>query len=124
MDSIVDLLDRLTNPIRHTRYSEKVAQDQMVFGLNEEIGLAWAQTPQNPRFLLKQMALFMYIGHRLHNYWILNQQTNDPKPKNQNGYRYQCNNNNTRGGLRGQNCSQGQISTDQKDHTVELKGIP
>ena len=69
------------------------------------------------------MALLRDIGHTLENFRALNKQTNDPKPKNQNGYQNKGNNNNTGGGQRGQKHSQGQISTDRKDRTVELKGI-
>ena len=44
MDSIDDFLDSLTNLICCTGYTEEVAKDKMVCGLNKEIGLAWAQT--------------------------------------------------------------------------------
>ena len=56
-DSIDDFLDTLTNLMWHTGYTEEVAKDEMVRGLNKEIGPAWAQTPQKPRSLHEQMAL-------------------------------------------------------------------
>ena len=93
-DSIDDFLDSLTNLMWRTGYSEEVARDKMVRGLNKEIGLAWAQTPQKPRSLHEQMALLRDIGHSLENFRVLNKQTNDPKPKNQNGYQNKGNNNN------------------------------
>ena len=39
-DSIDDFLDSLTNLIWRTKYSEEVAKDKMVRGLNKEIELA------------------------------------------------------------------------------------
>ena len=123
-ESIDDFLDSLTNLLWHTGYYEEVAKDKMVCGLNKQIGLAWAQTPQKPRSLHEQMALLRDIGHRLENFRILNKQTNDPKPKNQNGYQNKGNNNNTGGGQRGKKRGQRQMRTDRKDHAVELKGIP
>ena len=70
------------------------------------------------------MALLRDIGHSLEYFRVLNKQTNDPKPKNQNGYQNKGNNNITGEGQRGKKRSQGQISTDRKDPAVELKGIP
>ena len=70
------------------------------------------------------MARLRDIGHSLDNLRVLNKQTNDPKPKNQNGYQNKATNNNTRGGRGGKKRGQGQISTDRKDRAVELKGIP
>ena len=93
-------------------------------GLIQEIGLAWAQTPQKRRSLHEQMALLRDIGHRLQNFRVLNKQTNDPKPKTQNGYQNKGNNNNTQVSPRGKTHGKGQISTDRKDHSVELKAIP
>ena len=63
-DSMDDFLDSLTNLMWRTGYSEEVAKDKMVRGLNKEIGLAWAQTPQKPRSLHEQMALLRDLGHR------------------------------------------------------------
>ena len=123
-DLIDDFLDSLTNLMWRTGYSEEVAKDKMVRGLNKEIELLWAQTPQKPRSLHKQMALHRDIGHRLENFPVLNKQTNDPKYKKQNGYQNKGNNNNTGGGQRGKQHGQGQISTDRKHCAVELKGIP
>ena len=122
-DSIDDFLNSLTNLIWRTGYSEEVAKDKMVRGLNQEIGLAWAQTPQKPRSLHEQMALLRDIRHALENFRVLNKQTHDPKPKHQNGYHNMGNNNNIGGDQRGKQRGQGQISTDRKDRTVELKGI-
>ena len=100
-DSIDDFLNSLTNLMWRTGYSKQVAKDKMVRGLNREIGLAWAQTPQKYRSLHEQMALLRDIRHSLENFRVLNKQTNDPKPKNQNGYQNKGNNNNTGGGQRG-----------------------
>ena len=55
---------------------------------------------------------------------MMNKQTNNPKPKNQNGYQNKGNNYNTRGGQRGKKHGQEQMSTDRKDCLVELTGIP
>ena len=106
-----------------TRHSEQVAKDKMVRGLNKEIGLAWAQTAQKLRSLYEQMALLMDIGHSLENFQVLNKRINDLKTKNQKGYQYKGDNNNTSGGPRGKKRGQGQISTDRKDRAVKLKGI-
>ena len=70
------------------------------------------------------MALLKDIGHSLGNLQVCNKQTNDPRPKNQNGYQNMGNNNNTGGGKRGTKCGQAQIITDRKDWAVKLKGIP
>ena len=69
-----------------TGFSKEVAKDKMVRGLNEDIGLTRAQTPQKPRAPHEEMALLRDIGHSLDNFRILNKQTDDPKFKNQNGY--------------------------------------
>ena len=123
-DSIDDFLDSLTNLMRHTGYSEEVAKDKMVRGLNKEIALAWAQTPQKARSLHEQIALLSDIGYRLENFGVLNKQTNDLKPKSQNGDQNKGNNNNTGRGQRIKKRGQGQISTDRKDRAVECKEIP
>ena len=70
------------------------------------------------------MALLRDIGHNLENFKMLNKTNHDPKPKTQNGYQNRSNNNNTGGGQRGKKRGWGQISTNRKDHAVELKGIP
>ena len=100
-DSIDDFLDGLTDLMWHTGYSEEVAKDKMVCGLNKEIGLACAQTPQKPRSLHEQRALHRDIGHSLENCLVLNKQANNPKPQNQNRYHNKVNNNNTGRGQRG-----------------------
>ena len=107
-DSIDDFLDSLTNLIWCTRYREEVAKDKIVRGLNKEIGLAWAQTPQKPRSLHEQMTLLRHIGHSLENFQVMNKQTNDPKPKNQYEYQNKGNNNNTGGGQRQLSLQRGQ----------------
>ena len=71
-DSIDDFLDSLTNLMWRTVYSQEVATDKMVRGLNKGIGLVWAQTPQKPRSLYEQMALLRDIGHSLENFRVLN----------------------------------------------------
>ena len=102
-----------------TRYSEEVAKDKMVCGLNKEIGLAWAQSLQKPRSLHEQMALLRDIRHSLENFQVLNKKTNHPKPKNQNWYQNKSNNNNKGGSQRGKKRGQGHISTNRKDRTVQ-----
>ena len=124
MDSIDDFLDRLTNLMWRTGYTEEVNKDKLIRGLNKEVGLAWAQTPQEPRSLHEPMALLRDIGHNFENFKLLNKTNHDPKPKTQNGYQNRGNNNNTGGGQRRKQRGQGQISTNRKDHAVELKGIP
>ena len=102
----------------HTGYSEEVVQDKLVRGLHKEIGLAWAQTLQQPRSLYEQMALLRDIGHSFEKVWVLNKQTNDPKRKNQNWYQDKGNNNINRVGQTGKKSGQGQISTDRKARAV------
>ena len=70
------------------------------------------------------MGLLGNIGHNLKNFQLLNTQSNNSKPKNQNGYQNKDNKKNTRGGPIEKNCGRGQISTDRKHCVVELKGIP
>ena len=123
-DSIDDFLDRLTNLMWRTGYTEEVAKDKLIQGLNKEVGLAWAQTPQKPWSLHEQMSLLRDIGHNLENLKVLNKTNHDPKPKTQNGYQNNSNHNNTGAGHRGKMCGQGQISKDRKDRAVELKRIP
>ena len=118
-DLIDDFLDRLSNLMWRTGYTEAVAKDKLIRGLNKEAGLAWAQTPQKPRSLHEQMALVRDIDHNLENFKVLNKTNHDPKPKSPNGYQNRGNNNNTEGGQRGKKHGQGQISTDRKDRAVE-----
>ena len=54
----------------------------MVCGLNKQIELVWAQTQQKPRSIHKQIPLLKDIRYGFENFWVLNQQTDDPKPKN------------------------------------------
>ena len=68
------------------------------------------------------MALLKDIGDRLENLRVLNEQNNDPKPKNQNGYRNNGNNNNIGGSQKGKQRGQQQISSDRKNLAVEVKG--
>ena len=72
----------------------------MVQGLNKKMGLAWSQIPQKPRPLHEQMAVLRNMRQRVENFLVLNQETNDSEPKNQNAYQNEDNNNNTRGGQR------------------------
>ena len=124
MDSNNVFLDSLTNLMWGIGYSEEVAKDRMVCGLNKGIGLASAQTPQKPRSLHEQMARLKDIGHCIENFWVLNKQRNDPQPKNQNVYQNKGNNNNTEGGQRGKKSGKGQISTNRKDRAIKSKRIP
>ena len=62
-DSIEDFLDRLTKLMWWTGYTEEVTKDKLIRGLNQEVGLVWAQTPPKPRSLHEQMALLRDIGH-------------------------------------------------------------
>ena len=123
-DSIDDFLDRLTSLMWRTGYTEEVAKDKLIRGLNKEVGLAWAQTPQKPKSLHEQMALLRDIGHNLENFKILNKSHQDPKPQNKNGYQNKGNNNSNTGGQRGKKRGRTEISTDRKERSVELKGIP
>ena len=50
-DSIDDFLDRLTSLIWRTGYTEEVAKDKLIRGLNKEVKLALAQTTQEPKSL-------------------------------------------------------------------------
>ena len=84
--------------MRRTGYTVEVAKDNLIRGLNKEVGLVWAQTPQKPRSLHEQMALLRDIGHNIENFKVLNKTNHDPKPKAQNGYQNRGNNNNTGGG--------------------------
>ena len=83
-NSIDDYLDSLTNLMWQTGYPEDVAKENLVWGLNQEVGLAWAQTPNKPRTLYEQMAMLRDIGHNLENFHYLqgenkHQGSNQPK---------------------------------------------
>ena len=80
-DLIDDFLDSLTNLMWPTGYTEEIPNDKLNRGLNREVGLAWAQTPQKPRALHEQMALVNDIGHSLENFKTLNKMNNDHHPK-------------------------------------------
>ena len=82
LDSIDDFLHSLTNRKWGTRYTEGVAKDKIVHGLNKQIELAWAQTPQKPRSLHEEMALLRDFRLSLENFQVLNKLTNYPKLKN------------------------------------------
>ena len=71
-DLIDDFLDSLTNLMWRTGYTDEVAKDILIRGLNQEVGLAWAQIPQKPCSLHEQMALIRDIGHNLENFKVLN----------------------------------------------------
>ena len=107
-----------------TGYTEEVAKDKLIRGLNKEDGLTWAQTLQKPKSLHEQIALLRDIGHNLENFKILNKLHQDPKPQNKNGYQNKGNNNTNTGGQRGKKRGRTEISTDRKERSVELKGIP
>ena len=70
--------------MRRTGYIEEIAKDKLNRGLDKEVGLAWAQTPQKPRSLHEQMALIRDIGHSLENFKTLNKMNHDHHPKSHN----------------------------------------
>ena len=116
-----DFLDSLTNLMWHTGYTDEVAKDKLIRGLNKEVGLAWAQIPQKPHSLHEQMALIRDIGHNLENYKVLNKTQQAQPQKDNKGNKNTGNQNSWKNenGKRGQS----EISTDSKDKSVELKGI-
>ena len=67
-DCIDDFLDSLTNLMWRTGYTDEVAKDKLIRGLNKEVGLVWAQIAWKPHSLHEQMALIRDIGHNLENY--------------------------------------------------------
>jgi len=67
-NSIDDYLDTLINLVWRAGYPEEVAKDKLIWGLNKEVGLAWAQTPNKPEKLNEQMAMLRDIGHNLENF--------------------------------------------------------
>ena len=71
-DLIDEFLDSLTNLMWRTGYSKEAAKDKMDCALNKQIGLAWTQTPAQPRSLHEQMVLLRDIGHSLENLGVLN----------------------------------------------------
>jgi hypothetical protein len=120
-DSIDDYLDGLTNLMWRTGYTEDHAKDKLIRGLNKELGQAWAQTPQKPRSLHEQMAMLRDIGHNMETFKFLSKphQENPSKPQKS----FQKGNGNpptNTGKKRGRK----EISTDRKEKSVELKGIP
>jgi len=56
-NSIDNYLDTLINLVWRTGYPEEVAKDKLIRGLNKEVGLAWAQTPNKPEKLNEQMTM-------------------------------------------------------------------
>ena len=117
-DSIDDFLDSLTNLMWRTGYTEEMAKDQLNRGLNREVGLAWSQTPQKPRSLHEQMALIRDIGHSLENFKTLNKMNQDHHPKSNK------NSHDSRQDQSGKERNRSEMTTDRKDKSVELKGIP
>ena len=117
-DSIDDLLDNLTNLMWHTGYTEEIAKDKLNRGLNREVGLMWAQTPQKPHALHEQMALIRDIGHSPKNFRTLNKMNNDHHPKSHK------NRHNSGQDMSGKKRKSSEMTTDRKDKSVELKGIP
>lgn len=95
MDSIHDFVNKLTNLMGCTGYIEEVVKVKLIIGLNKEVVLACEQTPKEPKSLHKPMALPRDIGHNFENFKVLNKTNQDSKPKTQNGYQNQNNNNNT-----------------------------
>ena len=93
MDSINDFLDRLTSLMCYTRYTEEVAKDKLIYGLNNEVRLRWAQTLQKPKSLHEQIVLLYDIRHNHENFKILNNLHQDPKLQNKNGFQNKGNNN-------------------------------
>ena len=69
------------------------------------------------------MALLRDIGHGLENFRILNKTNSDTKLKQQGGFQNKGNNN-TQGGTNNRKRGRSEISTDRKDKSIELKGIP
>jgi len=121
-DSIDDFLDTLTNLMWRTGYEEEIAKDKLVRGLNKEMGLAWAQTTPKPKSLHEQMSLLRDIGHSLENFRALNKTQQSHPQKENKGFQ----NNGNRNGNKNENGKRGrgEISTDWKEKSVELKGIP
>jgi len=74
-NSIDDYLDTLINLVWRTGYPEEVAKDKLVRGLNKEVGLAWAQTPNKPDKLDEQMAMLRDIGHNLESFHFCQKDT-------------------------------------------------
>ena len=104
--------------MRRTGYIEEIAKDKLNRGLDKEVGLAWAQTPQKPRSLHEQMALIRDIGHSLENFKTLNKMNHDHHPKSHK------NSHDSRQGNAGKKRKRSEMTTDRKDQSVELKGIP
>ena len=117
-DSINDFLARLTNLMWCNGYTEEIAKDKPNWGLNREIDLAWAQTPQKPCALHEQMALFRDVGYTLENFKILNKMNHDHHSK------LHKNSNDSRQDKSGKKRKRSEMTTDRKDKRVELKGIP
>ena len=101
-----------------TGYSEKIAKDKLNPGLNREVGLAWAQALQKPRSLHEQMALIRDIGHSLENFKTLNKMNNDHHPKSHN------NSHDSWQDKWGKKRKRSEMTTNRKDKSMELKGIP
>ena len=104
-----------------TGYTDEVAKDKLIRGLNKEVGLAWAQIPQKPRSPHGQMALIQDIGHNLKNYKVLNKTQQSQPQKDNKGNKNMGNQNSGKNenGKRGRF----EIRTDRKDKSVELMGI-
>lgn len=132
-DSIDDFLDRLTNLMWRTGYSDDVAKDKLVRGLNREIGQAWATYMPKPHSLHEQMAALRDLGHQIEEYKFRTKkssgadhhssQSNHPasqKRKREGG--------NLRGGEAPQGGNKkprsGGKPKEWKDREAELKGIP
>ena len=122
--SIDEYLDTLTNLMWRTGYPEEVAKDKLVRGLNKEVGLAWAQTPNKPRTLHEQMAMLRDIGHNLENFHHLQSQGRSQGSGSGQG-RSQRNGRDNKGKEEKRGKKRSREETEEyKDRETELKGIP
>lgn len=98
-----------------TGYTEEVAKDKMIRGLNKELGAAWAQVVNKPTGLGQQMALLRDMGHSMEQYKYISSEKGEDQRRPQ-----------IRGGEASHNKkrSREKISKERKDQAVELKGIP
>ena len=116
-DSIDDYLDSLTNLIWPTGYTEEIANDNLNWGLNREVGLVWVLTPQKPSALHEQIALIRDNGHSLKNFKTLNNMHNDYHLKS---YKNSHHSGQDESGKKRKTL---EITTNRRDKSVELKGI-
>ena len=55
-----------------TGYTKEVAKDKLIWDLNQEVGLVYAQMLQEPKSLHEQMALLQDIGQKVESFKLLN----------------------------------------------------